>query len=116
MKRSVLVFLMSLSFAKFAFAENIRTVEGVGKHHGYFQAGDDWSLHFTKNSAKRFADEDAMEKCSNLDGQTQFELASYTSTCKPGPRLHPDDTTEMAPGWFWHYCTVTVETDCRVKN
>lgn len=98
------------------FAENIRTVEGIGKHHGYFQAGDDWSLHFTKNSAKRFADEDAMEKCSNLAGAPQFELASYSSTCKAAPRLADEDSAELTPGWYWHYCTVTVELDCVSKN
>ena len=104
MKRSVLIFCLSLSFVNPAFAENIRTVEGVGKYHGYFQVGDEWSLHYTKNTAKREADKQALEKCSKLEGKPLVDLASYTSTCK----------ADIAARSYWHYCTVTVLLDCVV--
>jgi hypothetical protein len=112
MKRSVLVFCLSLSFANPVFAEKIRTVEGVGKNNGYFQEGDEWHLHYTKNRAKKDADEEALEKCSQLKGKPLTDLASYTSTCKPERGFASEDG--IASRYYWHYCTVTVLLDCVV--
>ena len=116
MKRSVLIFCLSLSFVNPVFAEKIRTVEGIGKYHGYFQEGDEWSLHYTKNRAKKDADEEALEKCSNLQGKPLEDLASYTSTCKAAPNLTSEEPPIPAARWYWHYCTVTVLLDCVVPK
>jgi hypothetical protein len=114
MKRSVLVFCLSLSFGNPAFAEKIRTVEGVGKDDGYFERDDEWSLHYTKNTAKREADAQALEKCSKLAGKPLVDLASYTSTCKVAPGYGSKDSPEIAARSYWHNCTVTVLLDCVV--
>lgn len=112
MKRSVLTFCLSLSLGNPAFAEIIRTVEGVGQSHSYFKEGDEWYLHYTKLRAKAAADDDALEKCSKLQGKPQSELASYTSTCKPEPHLRVSEAHTSPTGWYWHYCTVMVSMDC----
>jgi len=112
MKQSVLIFCLSLSFANASFAENIRSVEGIGKFLGYFEENDEWSLHHTKNNAKREADDSALEKCSNIDGKPLVELASYTSSCQPQPRTNPD---RPAPaGWHWFECTVKATLPCQL--
>jgi hypothetical protein len=116
MKRSVLVFCLSLSFVNPAFAEKIRTVEGVGKNSGYFLKDDEWSLHYTKTRAKKEADEQALEKCSQLGGKPLVDLASYTSTCKIDRGLNTNDEENRVARSYWHYCTVTVSLDCVVHN
>ena len=87
MKNSVAIALTALMIPLSAVANKIVTVKGQGTTTGYFEINDEWSLTHLKNVAKRDADKQAREKCAKFRGKPHFDLASYTSTCKPQPRF-----------------------------
>lgn len=107
-KYSVIPTMFVFLFPHLVFANKIVTVRGQGSESGYFELKDDKSLSLIKWQAKRYADKDAKDKCVKLSGSPHWELASYTSTCKPQPRY-------SAKAGQWHRCTVTVVVDCLIK-